>query len=810
MSSDGSAAGHAGNSTQRGTLVTPERNIAAIGRPSTQRNRRNYQPRPAGSLVHLAWESPTEKDEYLDEMRSFIDYYAMNPGGDPPVLVTGTLSGSKRGNADEERKSIMTVYAPKWNEFSRFAWRIGDIRSAIMGCDMVRPKKAQPVNPETMHAYMMYKVEAGNDGEGIEVTTSTGAPVIWKRGKSKGKPVVSTGTWNTDCSLRKFKVSMRMVHRIFDHCRNEYQNTCEECVKASEIEEDGSVNPINFANLQIGRRYKACISCQFPRILPTGDPTTSIIFETTFKRLEKKCLSEHEVRGCLSLTVRQVRQLRAHLLSDGCDKFKRLQLWTIILLAIRLFLRCDEVASIRLDDFATKAFVVDRRDKCINHLAVWVRGKADKDWVLLSLWRDDDNPEFCPIRVLMIYLAAANLGEGSCLFPNWNDLEKHALAGEEEPAVFHVSVTYYYIRNQLRKVIHDVFGGDPNAFPSNEGKVGTHTMRKTAYLFAVFGVLFKYDDQKRKIRGTGGIEALEIDDIEKAARHGTHNNASLYFSNNSNKYERLGPHTNQWPYHKVSPWRSIYYGRGKSKNSYEANQDLSSRTDTPINDLCHWFLREECGIAVNGWDPVAALNVACNLSKGRTGSVFDNLVELMRDNLPPSLYEQAKALFDQCCAEVKREEDERQASLYRDRDTNNQQSRQSSKRQRRGAPSEEGAEPKEPKISYKEKKDEWVSFKKTNKNQQQLYEKMTQIIALPRRNIDNKSKEWLRKLTQTVRCVDHCVEKCHGGDWSLWMTAMGTKTLPDGGYNKWKCKTCVLDEIKKAATTEGDTQHTNE
>ena len=58
-------------------------------------------------------------------------------------------------------------------------------------------------------------------------------------------------------------------------------------------------------------------------------------------------------------------------------------------------------------------------------------------------------------------------------------------------------------------------------------------------------------------------------------------------------------------------------------------------------------------------------------------------------------------------------------------------SRRSSKRQRREATTEEGAEPKEPKISYKDKKDEWVSFKKTTKNQKQLYEKMTQIIALP-------------------------------------------------------------------------------
>jgi hypothetical protein len=93
---------------------------------------------------------------------------------------------------------------------------------------------------------------------------------------------------------------------------------------------------------------------------------------------------------------------------------------------------------------------VDKITKRVEHIAICVKGKSDRDWVTLSLWRDDENPEFCPIRALLTYLAKANLKAGF-LFPKWDDLKLHTDAGNtQEPATFSQPVTYYYLRNELK------------------------------------------------------------------------------------------------------------------------------------------------------------------------------------------------------------------------------------------------------------------------------------------------------------------------------------------------------------------------
>jgi hypothetical protein len=57
----------------------------------------------------------------------------------------------------------------------------------------------------------------------------------------------------------------------------------------------------------------------------------------------------------------------------------------------------------------------------IEELVVRVQGKCDPDPVWLLIFRDDKNPEFCLVRLLMVYLGTSEIEDGF-LFPDPNEL----------------------------------------------------------------------------------------------------------------------------------------------------------------------------------------------------------------------------------------------------------------------------------------------------------------------------------------------------------------------------------------------------
>lgn len=766
----------------------PPRASAVSHRTTRNTPRKFRNPRPAGAVVCTPLSNTAEKEQMLSEMKGYVARFNLNPAGVTPVLITTTLKGDKRGNREKEMQTVAREYQPKWEEFARFSWLVGDVGSAVICCDALRPPKAMPSTPETLALFMQYKVNEAHE----PVLYSNGQHAIYKRGKNKGKRVVGVAHWSHPVNLRKFRVAIKMVHRPFNNCRNQYESACDDCITASEQNPDGTIDKIDFASPNPSRQYRACIRCGIPRILPRGDPTTSAIFESCFNSRETHCENEHVIKGCLALSVKQTRTIRRYLLSDGVNKLRNLQLWTLLLVAIRCFLRCDEVASIDISDFAIRAIELNKERKRVEHLALWVRGKGDKQYVLLSLWRDDENPEFCPVRAVLIYLAAANLS-GGCLFPRYEDLEDHHVDKDSAAKSFEHSVTYGYIRTELKKAIDSCFGGDEHAFPVHECKVGTHTMRKTAYLFAVFSVLSKYDLQGRAVIRDGAyrIQPLEMDDIEKAARHGNHQSSALYFAANSNKYERFGPSNDaQWPHHRVSPWRSVYYCSSKSKDSYPANEDLTTRTDWPIQKISHWFVCEELGVTTAGWDPIQAIEVSCRL-RDQASSAIEQFNSLLMSHLPTALYRQAKELFQECCKEVQKQHDEERHKRKQDIDSNDSASK------KRKTTVEDTPLP--PKNSYEAEMKALQDFKRENKEQKKLVlDKIMEMSMLPTKNTTKKARTWLTKLAQTARCAQYCVANCHGGDWHSWESSMRGE-VPIGGYQKWKCQGCnaKMNEIKK-------------
>jgi hypothetical protein len=147
--------------------------------------------------------------------------------------------------------------------------------------------------------------------------------------------------------------------------------------------------------------------------------------------------------------------------------------------------------------------------------------------------------------------------------------------------------------------------------------IGTHTMRKTAYLFGVFGILYKYENTGR--RATSGatgvsVQCLEDDALTKAARHKSNSSASLYYESSVTAWHELGCHSHDmWAQHKVSEWKGIFYSEGRT---CRANSNMKTRTSMDVGALSRWWVKEELKICSSsqevGW--VATLNHATKTS----------------------------------------------------------------------------------------------------------------------------------------------------------------------------------------------------
>ena len=119
-------------------------------------------------------------------------------------------------------------------------------------------------------------------------------------------------------------------------------------------------------------------------------------------------------------------------------------------------------------------------------MAVQVQGKTDNHPVVLMLYRDDDVPSLCIIRQLLSWISYSGYERGP-LFPI-------------SPGTM-VSVPYKRFLASAKAIAIKV--------TNRSGPFGTHFLRKTAWLLAVWG---------------GGQDV----DIMEASRHKTLKQAKIY------------------------------------------------------------------------------------------------------------------------------------------------------------------------------------------------------------------------------------------------------------------------------------------
>jgi hypothetical protein len=188
-----------------------------------------------------------------------------------------------------------------------------------------------------------------------------------------------------------------------------------------------------------GTRHKGCDEHEGCPILKRhGDPTK----HKDFINCKSKAKDDpaHVEKGRSQPLVSDIRLITRHQLPRGVVG---LQTACIVLIAVKLFLRHDEFHDIKLEEFLPDLFEI--KDGNISALATEVCGKADKRWVSLKLWANDEWPDIDPVLHLLVHLKLAGIKSG-CLFPSAKELEAKPADGAYKTAVSH-STFMFQLKN---------------------------------------------------------------------------------------------------------------------------------------------------------------------------------------------------------------------------------------------------------------------------------------------------------------------------------------------------------------------------
>jgi hypothetical protein len=137
--------------------------------------------------------------------------------------------------------------------------------------------------------------------------------------------------------------------------------------------------------------------------------------------------------------------LRAHLLSANTKW--NLQVWTMIILGVSLFLRMDELSKIKVEDILHDLTIANSNG--VEGVILKVKGKRDVREVSLILWRNRVCSSLCPVTALRYWLKYTGIKTGY-IFP------PHGTHFPAEDSITHISYVSFY--QTLKRLLAGLVG----------------------------------------------------------------------------------------------------------------------------------------------------------------------------------------------------------------------------------------------------------------------------------------------------------------------------------------------------------------
>ncbi|KAL2919255.1 hypothetical protein HK105_200898 [Polyrhizophydium stewartii] len=367
-------------------------------------------------------------------------------------------------NLSENSRRTYTKHAAA---LRRFCALVGDYNSAVMLIDYppepTNPPSVPALDPGTLAAYIHYRF------------LDRGSPVLHQDGKSAvtvlNEPLLAVGSWESTQNLEQLASVISVMHRSHHHTET-FVPACPACAALS-AQEAAATRPCTHPRHPPGRGWHP---------MHTGDPMTHPNLQEILRTMRKRSLRMRTPAPNLSiegyLMMHDLRLIYNMLM--GSNRIENLQLWTLLLVSLKLIIRPGEALEILLDEpaddndpvAATTSFIKTRAclfdsNSIIQSVCISLAGKAETQAALLYLHPDKDTPWMCPVRHLMLYLHRTGLTSGQ-LFPMLSS--SRDVCGP---------LSYTTLHSRISKAIRGAMGEDTS--------VGVRSIWKTAHLLAALG-----------------------------------------------------------------------------------------------------------------------------------------------------------------------------------------------------------------------------------------------------------------------------------------------------------------------------------
>ena len=412
-------------------------------------------------------------------------------------------------------KGTLKKYNYYLKQLAQFSLLVGCDQTGLLLFRELCPDMPGPVVASTLCSFLSYK--CSDTGELI-LHHRTGEFVI---NCQTNEPIRADGAWNCPSTLQSCLTAIAKTHNLYPDLLGDqlkYSSACSECLA-------------NYRrNLNTGEASppRPCRTCALvynrAQVLPRGfvlsDPEV-----TTHVIKMRNNLKGHQRSGCIQLLPKDVRQIRLYLLhacpGDQTKCLQNLQVYCMMLVGINLFLRSEELLELKFSSFVPAYTAFHRTNKRIQWLVFKVKGKTDDHEHYLRLWANSCHPELCPVNHLLIYIAMSGRTDGF-LFPSF----------QTPDGKFEYDKFLDIMKNLCTEVIH--YKNQPRRF-------GTHILRKTAYLFAIFGVMESYGSNGIVATTTSNncVDGISLANIMSSARHKSVVNAQTYAMDAVNHFQGI-------------------------------------------------------------------------------------------------------------------------------------------------------------------------------------------------------------------------------------------------------------------------------